>query len=41
LAIVEFDKAIGRDPGFALAYAGLADSYLLAVPLVRRRIVRV
>jgi adenylate cyclase len=28
-AIEEFDHAIERDPGFALGYAGLADSYIL------------
>ena len=29
-AIAYFDEAIERDPGYALAYAGLADSYNLA-----------
>jgi TolB-like protein/Flp pilus assembly protein TadD len=28
-AIAEFEHAIDRDPGFALGYAGLADSYIL------------
>jgi adenylate cyclase len=28
-AIEYFQQAIGRDPGYALAYAGLADSYVL------------
>lgn len=28
-AILYFDKAIERDPGYALAYAGLADTYAL------------
>lgn len=35
-AIVSFEKAIRVDPNYALAYAGLADTYLFESPLPRK-----
>ena len=36
-AIGYFEQAIAEDPRFALAYAGLADAYILALRLCRRQ----
>ena len=37
-AIEYFEQAIGKDPGFALAYTGLADSYVVPANRIEPRV---